>query len=337
MPILLELIGDKPINQILQADINSFFDEVQKLPVKRNKKVFEGMTIREKIAANDDRCIAEGTFESTYRACVSLLINWATVHYRDQGFPSLSVDGAVYRGTRSEGINKQRAMTPEELKKLFGHPKMKKYAANPKTAHYCWLSLIGLFTGCRINEVCQLNPVEDIKQDSATGIHYFHFTDEGESIEGISKSVKTNSSKRIVPIHSKLIELGFLNYIEMVKHAGHKIFFPEWEPRNGKASANASKWFKRYLEGIGLYDETEGARLSGFHAFRHTFITHGMTNKIQGVLVITGHETEAVDGVGKMSAVARGYWSKGLTDDILERKQTIEKFDYGLSFYRPAL
>lgn len=44
LPILLELIGDKPINQIPQADINSFFEEVQKLSVKRSKKEFKGMT-----------------------------------------------------------------------------------------------------------------------------------------------------------------------------------------------------------------------------------------------------------------------------------------------------
>ncbi|MGZ8213723.1 MAG: DUF6538 domain-containing protein [Methylosarcina sp.] len=63
LPILHELIGDKPINQILQADINSFFDEVQKLPVKRSKKEFKGMSIKQIIAANTGRCIAEGTFE----------------------------------------------------------------------------------------------------------------------------------------------------------------------------------------------------------------------------------------------------------------------------------
>ncbi|MCQ8119949.1 hypothetical protein [Methylomonas rosea] len=124
-------------------------------------------------------------------------------------------------------------MTPEELQKLFNNPKMKKFAANLDAAHYCWLPLIGLYTGARINEICQLNPAEDIKQDSATGIHYFHFTDESPSAEGVDKSIKTNSSRRVVPIHSKLIDLGFLDYVERVKTAGHKIIFPAWEPRNG--------------------------------------------------------------------------------------------------------
>lgn len=106
LPVFVELVGDKPINTILQADVNRYFDDVQKLPVRRDAKQFRGMSIQTIIATHDGRCIAEGTFESTYRATVSLLINWASVHYKDQGFPALSVNGAVYRGNRSSGINK---------------------------------------------------------------------------------------------------------------------------------------------------------------------------------------------------------------------------------------
>jgi len=91
LPLLVELVGDKPINQILQVDLNKFFDDVQKLPVKCKQKAFEGMTIREIIAANNGRCIAAGTFESTYKACVSIFLSWTTTNYRDQGFTSLSV------------------------------------------------------------------------------------------------------------------------------------------------------------------------------------------------------------------------------------------------------
>lgn len=335
LPIFVDLIGDKSINEIFQTDINDFFDEVQKLPVRRDAKIFTGLSIKQIIKTNTGPCIAEKTFISTYRACAGVFLQWSNTNYKDRGFPSLSTSGAVYRGSRADGINKQRAMKPEELQKLFGHPKMKKYAANPETAHYFWLPALGLYTGARINEICQLNPAEDIKQDSATGIYYLSITDEGEAGEGVDKSVKTGSSKRIVPIHGQLIAAGFLTYVERIKREGSKLLFPAWEPRNGKASANAGKWFTRHLESIGLRDETQGARLSGFHSFRHTFITHGMTNKIPGIFAISGHETEVIDGFGKISSVARGYWTRGLTDDIQERKETIEKFDFDLSFYRP--
>lgn len=337
LPILLELIGDKPINQILQADINAYFDDVQKLPVRRDAKVFKGMSIREIIESNSGKCISEGTFDSTYRACVSIFLNWAAVHYKDQGFPSLSTQGAIYRGVRADGINKQRAMKPDELRRLFGHDKMKRYAANPDTAHYCWLPLIGLHTGARINEICQLNPGSDILQDETTGIWYFNFDDEGDTAEGVDKSIKNNSSKRVVPIHGQLLDLGFLHYVERVKTEGHKLIFPAWKPRNGKASPNAAKWFKRYLDGIGLADESPRARLTGFHSFRHSFVTHGINNKIQGVFAITGHEVESVDGFGKVSKVAAGYWTKGKTDNLDELKEIIERFHFGIDFFKPSV
>jgi integrase len=337
LPVLIELVGDKPINQILQCDINNFFDEVQKLPVRRDAAKFKGMSLQQIITANSGPCIAEKTFKSTYRACVSVFVNWANVHYKDQGFPNLSTQGAVYRGKRADGINKQRALKPDELQRLFGHEKMKSFAADPETSHYCWLPLIGLHTGARINEICQLNPFTDIAQEKETGVHYFRFTDEGETAAGVDKSIKTNSSKRIVPIHSALLELGFLDYVGKMRAGGHKVLFPQWEPRGGKASANAAKWFVRYLESIGLRDDSEGARLSGFHSFRHTFITHGMVNKIQGLFAITGHEVEMIDGMGKISTIAKGYWTRGITDDILEKQTTIEKFNFRLTFYKPSL
>ncbi|MBE0438078.1 MAG: site-specific integrase [Methylomicrobium sp.] len=332
MPIFLELIEDKPVHSILQGDINQFFDDVQKLPVRRKN----GVSLRELIANNDGDCISKKTFEGSYRACISIFLEWGKVHYQDQGFPSLSTAGAIYRGIRTGADNKQRAIRPEELIKLFSHSKMKIYASSSDTAHYCWLPLIGLHTGARVNEVCQLNPLEDILQDAETGIWYFYFTDETATAESVVKSIKTNSSRRIVPIHSSLINLGILNYIEHIKADSHKLIFPQWRPRNGKASANACKWFSRYLTDIGLRDEAPGSKLIGFHSFRHTFITHGIQNKIPGVFRISGHETESVDGFGKVSKVAAGYWTRGHADDIAELREIIERFDFGIDFYRPV-
>ena len=47
MPIVLELIEDRPVDEILQGDINHFFDDIQKLPVRRTTKKFKKMTFRQ--------------------------------------------------------------------------------------------------------------------------------------------------------------------------------------------------------------------------------------------------------------------------------------------------
>jgi len=337
MPIFLELVGDRAVNEILQADINRFFDQVQKLPARRTGKKYKGMSFVQMIKANDGDCISKKTFEDSYKACVSNFFTWAKINYSDQGFPSFSTSGAKYKGVRIGADNKQRAIREDELQKLFFHNKMKVYAADSDHANCYWLPLIGLYTGARVNEICQLSPIDDILQDDKTGIWYFWFNDESETADGVRKSIKCNSSKRIVPIHSQLIDLGFLDYVEKVKNSGYKIIFPQWTPRNGKASANACKWFSRYLADTKLRDETQGAKLIGMHSFRHTFITHGLNNKISGVFSLSGHETESVDGFGKITKVASGYWSRQLTDNIQNLKDTVEKFDFSLEFYKPIL
>jgi hypothetical protein len=67
------------------------------------------------------------------------------------------------------------------------------------------------------------------------------------------------------------------------------------------------------------------------------FSTYGMQNKIPGIFAITGHEAESVDGFGKISSVAKGYWTQEITDNILEKQATIEKFNFEIGFYKPSL
>ncbi len=71
-----------------------------------------------------------------------------------------------------------------------------------------WASLMYVYTGARLNEIASLTP-DDIIKDETTGIWYFDITDEEEV-----KNVKTEAGKRIVPVHPKLIELRFLEYVE---------------------------------------------------------------------------------------------------------------------------
>jgi integrase len=69
--------------------------------------------------------------------------------------------------------------------------------------HYYWLPLLGLFTGARLNELCQLH-LTDLRK-TATGTHYFDFNldDEDKTEEGDGdKSLKNVNSRRVVPRRS---------------------------------------------------------------------------------------------------------------------------------------
>ena len=65
---------------------------------------------------------------------------------------------------------------------------------------YYWIPLIGLFTGMRINEICQLR-IDDVYKDGKN--YVFNI------VESKDTQLKSNSSERIIPVHPHLIKLGF--------------------------------------------------------------------------------------------------------------------------------
>lgn len=80
-----------------------------------------------------------------------------------------------------------------------------------------WIPLLALWTGARLEEIGQLL-IADIQEES--GIQYLHITNDGGD-----KNVKTTSSRRKVPIHSELVRYGFMEYVESVKLASHRLQF----------------------------------------------------------------------------------------------------------------
>jgi integrase len=121
-----------------------------------------------------------------------------------------------------------------------------------------WIPLIALYTGARMTEIGQLQ-VSDIRQESS--YWYFDISNDAEDA-----SIKTDSSRRRVPIHPELIRLGFLEYVSQQK----KELFPFLVPTaQGRLMGDFSRWWGRREQGrkiIGI----NNSKLT-FHSFRHTF------------------------------------------------------------------
>ena len=119
-----------------------------------------------------------------------------------------------------------------------------------------WLPILGLYTGGRLGELCQLTP-KDIKQ--IDGIWAVDINNED------NKSVKTEAGIRKIPLHPKLIELGFLEYLEDVSPYGGTIF-PYLTPDRFRHYDKApSRRFGEYLDLLGITDDRKV-----FHSFRST-------------------------------------------------------------------
>jgi len=95
-----------------------------------------------------------------------------------------------------------------------------------------WMPLIGLYTGMRIEEICQLY-VSDLKK--IDGIWCFDINQNKPD-----KSVKT-SERRIVPLHPFLAEeLNFVGYVKSLPDQKDRIF-PELKRIKNRYSHHACK------------------------------------------------------------------------------------------------
>ena len=202
--------------------------------------------------------------------------------------------------------------TTEDLNKLFNSEEYRE--GKHKASYAYWTPYIALYSGCRLEEICQLH-LEDIRQEG--GVWVFDINDKKE------KRVKTRSSVRLVPIHPHLIKLGLLDHVDDLKAKGKTRLFPELTQRRDGYGQTVSKWFQRYKERCGI---GEGKT---FHSFRHTFITY---LKHEGVDPFMLHE---LDG-HTIDSETMGRYGKRYTPEILLR-EAIEKIDYGLSLSQVSL
>jgi integrase len=141
--------------------------------------------------------------------------------------------------------------------------------------------LLGLFTGARLGELCQLTPA-DIQ--TVEGIPAITITDDGDG-----KTVKTDAGKRTIPLHPELVRLGFLNYAQRMKDQRAASLWPRISLRKDRASDYFGRWFLFLRESVGL----PGAGGASFHYFRHTVRTVMHRAGIPEATMdrITGHET----------------------------------------------
>lgn len=96
---------------------------------------------------------------------------------------------------------------------------------------------LALFTGARQGELTQLyvSDIADIE-----GVPCFNIRD-----AEAGQRLKNANARRLVPIHSVLIDLGFLRYVEQLRVAGVERIFQELSLRRDGYGHAASNWFRR--------------------------------------------------------------------------------------------
>ena len=227
---------------------------------------------------------------------------------------------AAQKPRKVDPKEKRRDFTGLELQRLFDRPVFTgaKALSGSNSARSgelrirdfrFWVPLMCAFTGMRLNEACGL-AMADVKTED--GIIYFHIRDNFEA-----QSIKGSASRRKVPLHRQLIDLGLLDQIDQWRREGRTRLFPELKvDSKGYYSHRPSKLFNGWIRLIAEDDPDDPGKLV-FHSTRHTVISRLRSAEVRQDVSyeIVGHEKGDVHaGYGKV--------------DVPTLKVAIDKIEY---------
>ncbi|KVK77737.1 hypothetical protein WS90_21520 [Burkholderia cepacia] len=151
-----------------------------------------------------------------------------------------------------------------------------------------WIPLLGLYTGARVEELCQLAPDDVYEEAGHWCVRFVYNAERGQRVKNLG-------SIRRIPVHADLILLGFVKYVQAREGASR--LFDLAVDRHGKASSSWVRWFGTYLRSV---CGVQNPRMT-FHSFRHTFKdacrAAGINREVSDAL--TGHtDGSASSGYG---------------------------------------
>lgn len=282
----IDVMGNLTLGELDRDVVKVYVAKMQKMPgnlyLMRRRYAAEDLNqLIEKALTAGEATMTKDAIERHITA-LGAMLEWARRETWLIGNPTENV--LAKRKRKNKDQDKRYQFTEEELKLIFsaswfkigaGEPNQFGRYINFRPYHY-WLPLLALYTGGRINELCQLY-LSDIRV-SESGVAYLDFNldtpdkvmdDERET----DKSLKTPNAQRQMPIHPELIKLGFLKYVEALKVDGRERLFPELKHHEIKGYRGyASKWFNENYLGKQLEMPRDGKRV--FHSLRHNYVNH---------------------------------------------------------------
>lgn len=248
-------------------------DIIYKLPINKDKNILtRGLGIREAIEIEGVDKISSGTIKK-YMGVYSTFFDWCESRGYAESNPFKSLKANIIKGKHEV----RYAFSDGELQSMIAEIENYPNGLIKKDYEY-WGVIIGMYTGARLNEIAQLE-VNDIKQ--MDNIWYFDINDDN------GKMLKTESSKRQIPIHNKLIEYGFIDYINKLKQQKKTRLLHQLTWGRKGYGRNLGRFFnERLLPKLGIKDKNVS-----FHCLRHTVNTRLRQADVEDskVKAILGH------------------------------------------------
>ncbi len=243
----IKFIGDKSIREITKGDLSEFRTLLEQTPAHRSK------TVNSLSLENQAKTQGKKLSASTVRNIFMHLSAIFRVALEDDLLDEHPFDSFKMR-KKIQTINEDIPFTDGEIRTMFRLPLFHGVPSLYGEMAY-WVPIILYYTGARVEEIGQLRRA-DIVDDF--GVPCFKIQ------MGEEQSVKTAGSVRYVPIHSHILELGFMDFV----HTREGQLFAEKSDVNDKYAYNYGRWWGRLIRKHGVRKEVKPC-----HSFRHYFIT----------------------------------------------------------------
>ncbi|TGP27967.1 MULTISPECIES: site-specific integrase [unclassified Mesorhizobium] len=256
-----EINGDMPVKELTKEHIRKFADRLPELPANVPVNKLD-LTFDQIVFLGERKgwkTVSEATVTKHIQG-LRAIVN----HAVGQGFldtnPFEGFRNVKAKGKKSDAKDDGRKpFSPTQLQHLFSTLSAEK---TPRDDDF-WVPYIALYQGARLEEICQLD-----KADFVTVNHVpcFRITDALDELAGdTGKKVKNSASVRTIPVHPRLLAMGFAQHVGRSK--GAKLFCSFEQDKRGRYGGPYGKRFARLLR--------EKAEIADkqlvFHSFRHTW------------------------------------------------------------------
>jgi integrase len=255
---LAAFLNDKSASQVTADDMISWKDHLMSEPTRAGQPR-SAKTVRE-----------------TYLAAAKTVFGWAKENRKIADNPALgiTVRGGKKLRLRDPGFTNEEAATILRATMDTHSPQLSQMNVLARR----WVPWLCAYSGARVNEITQLRKMDVVKRD---GVWAINITPE-------AGSVKTGEA-RLVPIHSHLIEQGFVAFAEAAKDG--PLFFEPKAYRGGSSGNPQHKKVGERLAGwvrsLGITDENVAPNHGWRHRFKTTAREAGMDPEAREV--IPGH------------------------------------------------
>ena len=295
--VLLRILGDRPAQDISRIDLINCREVLRRLPPNFSKR----KNLREihpiELSKRDWEATLKPKSINRYVSILTALFTW------------MHKNGSIANNIAA-GLTLPIETSPQEERKPYSAVDIERIKGslprdNRNPERY-WIPLIAMYQGMRLDEICQLH-LDDVRM--VDGLPCFDINDGGE------RNVKTNSSKRIVPIHPALISDGLLEYVDGLRE---REAVQLWENIRPDKLGDWGKWFGNWYGRFNRKFVTDDP-LKVFHSFRHTVAdTLKQKGVAEGIIAeILGHAN---------GSITTGRYGKRYRPAVL--LEALKKLDY---------